>query len=120
MRVLSGTYEMSVGYGNGEELPPVACRLIVRAGQIFKNPLFGMPLEYVQPIRDRENLFIYEMIDPDGWHSVRPINGPCYTVMVTGKPWERPSPKSEGPLKSLPPRKFSEIMYAFKQFYLKD
>lgn len=29
----------------------------------------------------------YEMLDPDGWHSVQPIGMPSYSVMLTGKPW---------------------------------
>jgi hypothetical protein len=29
----------------------------------------------------------YEMVDPFGWHYVRPIGGPIYSVMVTGKPY---------------------------------
>lgn len=66
MRILSGEYEMEVGYGKGVEVPPSACKIVLQPESV------------------------YEMTDPDGWHSVRPLNGPCWTVMVSGKPWNRP------------------------------
>lgn len=37
----------------------------------------------------------YEMLDPDGWHSVQPLDAPSYSVMLTGKPWSN-TPLSEG------------------------
>lgn len=30
----------------------------------------------------------YEMVHEHGWHYVRPIGGPIYSVMVTGQPFE--------------------------------
>jgi len=31
----------------------------------------------------------YEMIDPMGRHSVRPVDGPSLSLMITGKPWDK-------------------------------
>jgi hypothetical protein len=93
MRVLSGVYEMAVGAGSGDEAPPVALMLVARG-----------PLEY-------------EMTDPDGWHSVRPIGGPALSVMITGTPWSRWSPKSEAPLGPLPTERVAEILAMFRAHY---
>lgn len=30
----------------------------------------------------------YEMLDPNGWHYVKPVAGPSYSVMLVGKPWQ--------------------------------
>jgi hypothetical protein len=89
IRVLKGSYEMGVGYGPGLQAPPIATRLIL-----------GPDSEY-------------EMVDPDGWHYVRPLGTPSYSLMVTGKPWDRPSPKSEGPLGPLSKRKRNHLFEAF-------
>ncbi len=45
----------------------------------------------------------YEMVDPEGWHYVRPLVGPSLSVMLTGKPWpkdkvHRPGKGQNGPL----------------------
>lgn len=68
IKILSGKYEMAVGYGAGEQRPPTAATLILTAGSS------------------------YEMIDPDGWHYVKPLREPSLSIMVTGKPWGRISP----------------------------
>ena len=62
MRILSGEYEMAVGYGKGEVAPPIAA-LMLAAGD-----------------------FRYEMTDPDAWHYVRSIGEPTLSLMVTGNP----------------------------------
>src|SRR5690348_11598928 len=49
MRILQGKYEMAVGYGKGMNPPPKAATLVLETGSS------------------------YEMIDPDGWHYVRPL-----------------------------------------------
>lgn len=77
--ILSGRYEMGVGFGSGEQEPPVAARTILAAGSC------------------------YEMDHPDGWHWVRPIGGPSLSVMITGLPWKRWSPSPEKKLNPLPP-----------------
>lgn len=43
----------------------------------------------------------YEMVERDGWHSVRPIDAPVLSLMVAGKPWERWSHKPTGTLHPL-------------------
>lgn len=77
MRVLTGVYEMDVGWGRGSVAPPVAARLRLTPG------------------------CAYAMTDPDGWHSVRPLDAPTLSVMVTGRPWGRASPTSAEPLRPL-------------------
>jgi hypothetical protein len=68
--LLSGRQEMVVGYGdpNGEP-PPIATRLLLERGSA------------------------YEMLDPFGWHSVSPLDGPSESLMITGKPWGTGAPK---------------------------
>jgi hypothetical protein len=93
MRILSGEYEMAVGYGKGDTLPPVAA-LMIAAGD-----------------------FRYEMTDPDAWHYVRPIGGPTMSLMVTGKPWERWSPKSDRTLHPLGEAQCDELLRFFRAWY---
>lgn len=94
MRILSGHYEMSVGYGAGKDEPPVAVKTVLAPGST------------------------YEMTDPDGWHSVRPIGGPVISLMVTGKPWRRAMPKNDKiKLSSLNDDIIDEIMNFFKKEY---
>jgi len=93
IRVHEGTYEMGIGYGPGLQAPPIAARLIL-----------GPESEY-------------EMVDPDGWHYVRPLHTHSYSLMVTGKPWDRPSPKSEGPLRPLSKKERNRLFDAFSWKY---
>jgi hypothetical protein len=93
MRILSGEYEMAVGYGKGEQAPPIAA-LMIAAGD-----------------------FRYEMTDPDAWHYVRPIGAPAMTLMVTGPPWDRWSHRSDKPLVALSDEQKSAILRFFRQRY---
>jgi len=93
MRILDGKYEMAVGYGSGSNLPPVAARII--AGTDVR----------------------YEMIDPDSWHYVRPLERPAMTIMVTGKPWKRETPNSAEPLQPLDDGRRAELMAWFRARY---
>jgi hypothetical protein len=97
MRVLDGTYEMTVGYGVGAIAPPIAARLIT-TGDLR-----------------------YEMIDIDAWHSVRPIGKPAMTVMVTGKPWQRDAAGAEpdGPLSPLAEENCADMLAWYRAFYAK-
>lgn len=61
MTILHGSYEMGIGHSETNETPNVDCKLILQEGSI------------------------YEMVDKNAWHYVKPIGGPCYTLMVTGK-----------------------------------
>ena len=94
MKIVDGIYQMKVGYGAGLEAPPTAATLNLAPGST------------------------YEMVDPDAWHSVRPLNLPVYSVMLTGKPWGREMPKDEhGPLSLLPDHKVKEILSVFREYY---
>lgn len=79
VKILSGSYEMGIGYGHGVDPPPRAATVILGAGAS------------------------YEMLDPDGWHYVRPIGGPSLSVMITGAPWSRRHPGEKKPKKGLRP-----------------
>ncbi|TSC82729.1 MAG: Uncharacterized protein G01um101420_87 [Parcubacteria group bacterium Gr01-1014_20] len=94
MKVLrGGNYEMAVGFGSGETPPPVAASMILGPGSE------------------------YEMTHPDSWHYVRPIDEPAITLMIAGKPWNRISPKSDGPLKPLPDYQKNDLLFTFKSYY---
>jgi hypothetical protein len=93
MRVLSGTYEMAVGYGPGETAPPVAARMIVTGD------------------------FLYEMTDPDAWHFVRPLGDSTFSLMVTGKPWDRTAPRSTKTLDPLSDAQRKAILEFFRERY---
>jgi hypothetical protein len=93
MHILAGRYEMAVGYGKGEQPPPVAA-LMIAAGD-----------------------FRYEMTDPDAWHYVRPLGAPSLSVMLTGQPWDRPSPRSSKPLRPLTDEEKAELLDVFRRHY---
>jgi hypothetical protein len=84
---------MAVGYGAGETAPPIAA-LMIASGD-----------------------FRYEMTDPDAWHYVRPLNEPTMSLMVTGQPWDRPSPKSDKPLLPLSAGQRSAVFQFFRERY---
>lgn len=92
MRVISGSYEMEVGYG--KEKPPIADQIVMGAGSE------------------------YEMTDPNGWHSVRPIDTPLLSLMVTGALWNRSSPKSDRALQPLSREQQMELLWRFHEHYL--
>jgi hypothetical protein len=95
MHILEGEYEMAVGYGKGEIAPPVAA-LMIAAGD-----------------------FRYEMTDPDAWHYVRPLQRPSLSLMVTGKPWDRPAPRSGKELQPLTAEQRAALLEFFRQRYPK-
>lgn len=90
VHILTGHYEMGVGYGKGEIKPPIAAITYLGPGAA------------------------YEMTDPNGWHYVRPIEKPVLSIMVTGKPWDRPSPKSDKILLPLSEEKKTELINLFR------
>ena len=79
MKMLKGSYEMGIGFGSSDIKPPIFMTLIKKPGDS------------------------YEMTHPDGWHYVCPISEPVFTLMITGKPWDKPriSPRNETPLPDL-------------------
>jgi hypothetical protein len=93
MRILSGEYEMAVGYGKGESPPPVAA-LMIAAGD-----------------------FRYEMTDPDAWHYVRPVRVPTMSLMITGKPWDRPAPTASKLLRPLKAEQCAAIFAFVRERY---
>lgn len=93
MRLLTGQYEMGVGFGSGQSEPPRASTIVLSAGST------------------------YEMVDPDSWHYVRPLNEAVMTLMVTGQPWERTTPKASGELAELSTARKSEILEIFREKY---
>lgn len=94
IKIESGRYEMSIGYGSGLDPKTNITRLILPAGSY------------------------YEMTDFDAWHSVRPLDIPVMSLMITGKPWNRIMPKSDKiKLSSLSNQNRDEIMDYFINKY---
>ena len=93
IKILSGTYEMGVGFGSGQDVPKEAATIRLTAGAT------------------------YEMIEPDGWHYVRPIGEPSLSLMVTGLPWERWSPHPQGKLEGLPAKERDKLLDIFRAVY---
>ena len=90
IHILSGVYEMAVGYGAGDQPPPFAARMIA-SGDLK-----------------------YEMTDRNAWHYVRPINQAAMTIMVTGKRWKRWSPGAHESLRPLDDEVRDEILNFFR------
>ena len=95
MRVLSGSYEMGIGYGVGAIAPPITERRVLVPGSE------------------------YEMTDPNEWHYVRPIGGPAWSLMISGQLWNRPYPKPEKPLNALTAKQKEEMFRFFRGQYKK-
>jgi len=100
VRVVSGQYEHQLSHldtgspGPSPAHGPVLCRAVLSAGDE------------------------YEMTEPSGWHSVRPVAGPSDSVMVTGPlyadPVQMPSPPTEkqGPLSA---ERFNELFEQWRE-----
>lgn len=94
MKILQGTYKMSLGHGPGLVEPSITDTFYLSSGSS------------------------YEMIDPDSWHSVCPLDKPVMSVMITGKPWQREMPKKDKIfVSSLGDTKQEEILYFFIDQY---
>lgn len=93
MRILSGRYTMLVGHGEGDVAPPVTMTLSLPVGSS------------------------YEMVHEDSWHAVSPEGEPAYSLMVTGTPWARQSPKSTYPLQPLDAELQEQILQFFRTAY---
>lgn len=78
MRIINGEYEMGIGY-SADNTPPAETltKLIVTKG------------------------VAYSMEARNSWHYVAPVSPTSLSVMVTGKPWDRPAPKPDRLLRSL-------------------
>jgi len=94
MHILTGKYEMGLGFGAGDT-PPEKMATIV-----FDNGGY------------------YDMTHIDGWHYVRPIGGPSATVMLTGKLWDREETvKDFPPLGPLSIQKKLIMLQWFEEYY---
>lgn len=40
---------------------------------------------------------MYQMLNPDGWHYVCPMDRPSLSLMISGRPWGRQMPSSDHP-----------------------
>lgn len=88
-----GEQVMNVGYGPGEEPPPVALQINLRPGTR------------------------YEMSEINGWHAVAPVKNPSFSLMITGRPWNRWSPKSDKPLRGLTPEERRDLFALARWIY---
>jgi hypothetical protein len=89
VRIVNGRYQMDVGFSEEDDAPPVLMSSIYESGSC------------------------YEMSNPDAWHSVSPIGGSSLSIMVSGKPWNRWSPKSDKPLRELTPSEREVLVLDF-------
>ncbi len=94
MRVINGTYEMGMGFGPGLEAPPVSSTVVLQAG------------------------VAYEMTHPDAWHYVRPLDTASLSIMVSGKPWDRPVQPVTKKLSKLTPEQYTELLVCFSRVYI--
>lgn len=91
--VPGSTYEMAVGYGAGLDDPPRAMLLRLPGGTE------------------------YEMVEPNGWHSVRVVGAPSYSLMVTGPIWDRQVPRPTNlKLRSLIREEIDELRFAMLNY----
>ena len=94
MKLLSGSYNMVVGYGEGLKEPPVALSLELPTGTV------------------------YEMSEVNGWHALAPISESSFSLMITGEPWTRESHKSTKLLNELDLQSQENILNFFKKIYI--
>lgn len=83
-------YEMDVGVGAGLTPPPVVMRVLLAPGTQ------------------------YEMTHPDAWHSARPRRHHARSVMVTGRPWGRESPRPHRKLVPLSEERRRDLLALFR------
>lgn len=94
VHLVEGRYEMAVGYGAGDEYPPHAMTAVIASGTM------------------------YEMLDQDGWHDVRPLGGTCLSVMLAGKPFVGGTRRGQKPkLNPLPESTKVGLLSAFGRFF---
>lgn len=95
MGIHEGSYKMLLGYGSGETRPPARHLVILGPGSR------------------------YQMTDPDEWHCAAPDGGIAKTVMITGRRFERWSPRPRKPLLALAKGKVAEILEYYRGRYPK-
>lgn len=90
----SGRYEHGIGYNNGEED-------IMLSKQVYKGDVY------------------YEIDNPETLHYVRPIGGPCYSIMLNGPvEWEQNNIPANKKLKPLSKKRKAYVLDIFKELYL--
>lgn len=94
VHVLTGQYEMGIGFGKGLENPVKIGTIFIENGSTY-----------------------YDLTHIDSWHYVRPVKDVCATVMLIGPKWDREEIKSEEPLKPMDEFRKSIILEWFKNFY---
>jgi len=125
MHVLSGSYEMGLGVKHTPNLKeiialqkqapdwdkyPIDKTLKFRGYDDKKNIV--VIREIAKIIMDGDNY--YEMLDPKGWHYVRPITSTCLSIMLIDEPWEitddQDIPKAWGKLPTLTEKRKIDIL----------
>jgi|SRR5208282_557443 len=92
VKILSGRYEMGIGRSAGFLNPPELVTCVLAA--------------------DSE----YEMIEPNGWHYVRPLDGPSLSIMVTASPWPLRHPADKRPSTTLKPLSDADARSLIQEF----
>jgi len=94
IKIVAGGYEMGVGFGAGDQPPPIAATLKLAPGSS------------------------YEMTHKDGWHYVLPTVE-SLSVMITGAPWDRwsPGPGQDVKLGPLSEAAVTNLISAFRVVY---
>lgn len=120
MHILSGKYEMGLALNHccgHKEME------LVRSGNGGTLKYIGIEegskhLMYIKEICKLEmnGDNYYEMLDPNGWHYVRPMGDVCATIVLTGKSWETELEKT-GKLEPLPPNKKAIMLQWFEEYY---
>ncbi|MFL5729590.1 MAG: hypothetical protein ACJ75J_08915 [Cytophagaceae bacterium] len=94
IRILKGRYEMGTGHSDTNVIPATDCKLILPSGTL------------------------YEMLEKNSWHYVNPLDGPVYSLMVTGKLNDRPMPvEAKKTFRKLSKEEIEDILHEFKQYY---
>lgn len=79
MKIIDGSYEMGIGYEMKKDNIKTLANVILSPGSY------------------------YEMDEVDGCHYVAPLTPFIHSIMLIGKPWEKPSPLAKGSSKKLKP-----------------
>jgi hypothetical protein len=92
IKIVSGGYEMGVGFGEGSQPPLVAATLHLKPGSS------------------------YEMTNIDGWHYVLP-SVENLSIMITGAPWDRWAPGPNKQLSALKGVEVEALLADFRKHY---
>ena len=112
MHILKGVYETGLSYSENDEhyknTETGELNSIIAKNEIckmvIKDNYYGGPA-------------YYQMLNPKGWHYVRPIRT-CHTVMLTHTPWYSGN-KPTKQLQPLSDARAMEIKEWFREFYMK-